>query len=1003
MQNPITPSLFLADLDDYIDNGANDFQYDDYLVDGSLQIDVAQYEVEVSLLTKVRASSGDDIVLFDKTSKLLGLSDDDLIDLSKYGVHDLEWSGHRPLFSVAQQSEVADAGVKPMPKLAKAITVSELASLEADPGMLAQWGVSSVYVDDTAANVETLTPTQISSIPSFVTDIEISDTTLDLTVAQAVALENAALPIERATKSIDVWVVDTKKNIEGLGPNHLAALGYIGVNEISDEHGNPPTFTDAQMTALGKAGVSVVTPPDDPTQNDGTTTVVGADGGMTINVIWASSVASAPADFETMVIEGEQDLANAISSPITANIVVGYGEINNSPGGIAPGFSVGSAKFLPQQVSYADLVADLQQHATTAAQKLAYGDLPPASAGSVQGRSAFNVSDALADALDIAGGAGVAVDGNIGLGVGFTGNTLIGGVLHETAHALGRDDNGTILDLFRYFTSSLGSGSPQHDFTSGTTPAYFSIDGGVTRLADFGTSTDSADFLNAPDSELTPSDPFDQDIAGHELTPVDLVELNVMGFAINKTQTYTPGVLDKFAQSDFDLLKMAGVKTLAATGGDVTLTLAQYDELVGDRLKIAGEPVTVEADLATILALSTAAAAAIAESHRLAVFDMAATIEALTSQQISSLADLKVSLVEADDVRLVISMSEALALEAAGIAAASPLGGGAVLSDSSSALEVLTAAQLAALKSIGIVKVDASEAVTLTAGEALNFESAAIAVQAPSGDIVEVADHAGKLEGLTASEIADLKGILVTELVSTRGDVNFSASQTQAILTAGLTVVAQGDATVTENFADGDYSVYQNGELITQKTANLGGGYEIFDYDVAGESYTSDERVYTSLGAEIAFAANNADGSGALTLEGVAQTKVVVGPGSLKVAAGVDAFTLKAHATETISAAGAGLETFVFAPASATLSVDWAVNLDGFVAKGSAHDILHFTASAFGGVSGSANDLTLLLDHTVQGLDGAVITDLFGDSLTLAGVSKLTLAAAGSAGDFKFT
>src|SRR5262249_24549463 len=62
-------------------------------------------------------------------------------------------------------------------------------------------------------------------------------------------------------------------------------------------------------------------------------------------------------------------------------------------------------------------------------------------------------------------------------------------------------------------------------------PAYFSIDGGVTKLADFGINSDPGDFLNPPDSDLTPNDPFNE-IVGNlsNLTALDITVMDVLGF-----------------------------------------------------------------------------------------------------------------------------------------------------------------------------------------------------------------------------------------------------------------------------------------------------------------------------------------------------------------------------------------------------------------------------------------------------------------------------------------
>ena len=76
--------------------------------------------------------------------------------------------------------------------------------------------------------------------------------------------------------------------------------GKTAVHKIAGSDA-PPVFTAGDMTALGNAHIAVVAPPNDPTQNDGTTVITGR--GMTFDITWDSSVASAPAAFQTDVEE----------------------------------------------------------------------------------------------------------------------------------------------------------------------------------------------------------------------------------------------------------------------------------------------------------------------------------------------------------------------------------------------------------------------------------------------------------------------------------------------------------------------------------------------------------------------------------------------------------------------------------------------------------------------------------------------------------------------------
>jgi len=151
-------------------------------------------------------------------------------------------------------------------------------------------------------------------------------------------------------------------------------------------------------------------------------------------------------------------------------------------------------------------------------------------ASNVNGVSSFTISRAqerVFGLLPAVNGTSVD-DGSIGMGTGFKGNVLVSGALHEITHALGRD-NGTSLDVFRF--TSFGS----RLFTGGgsSVPAYFSLDDGMTDIADFGQNSDPGDFLNPPSSTRTPNDPLNENVGNlGALTPIDREIMDALGFAI---------------------------------------------------------------------------------------------------------------------------------------------------------------------------------------------------------------------------------------------------------------------------------------------------------------------------------------------------------------------------------------------------------------------------------------------------------------------------------------
>jgi hypothetical protein len=425
------------------------------------------------------------------------------------------------------------------------------------------------------------------------------------------------------------------------------------------------------------------------------------------------------------------------------------------------------------------------------------------------------------------------------------------------------------------------------------------------------------------------------------------------------------------------------VSAIAATGAGVTLT--------------AGQAQALEAAAIGLRAPSGSSNA---------IADTAAHVEALTTAEIAGLSALHVTQIATSDGGAVLSVAQAAALETAKVGLAAPARADNALGDTAAHIAALTTTQIAGLSGLHVDQIAAGDAtIALTVAQAMAFESAYVALSAPSGSIVVISDTAAHLQALTAAEIAGLPATGVDELYSSNANVSYDAAQTSAILAACQTVAATGSDTITENFANGDYSVYANGALHSQKTVNADGSYDIANLLVTGQTYTSDEYVHGSSGAKAAFATDNPGGSGTLTIDGSGDV-VSTAPGQLSFTVGSDAFALDAHANETIAAAGAPGAEFEFAPASGLAQPSWQDLLSGFVATGSAHETLEFSASAFGAGLTAADQTAdwraLVSLMTQNSASQAVINDLHGDTLTVAGVTKATLTAAANAGDFRF-
>lgn len=266
-----------------------------------------------------------------------------------------------------------------------------------------------------------------------------------------------------------------------------------------------------------------------------------ADGqGLIINVIYDASVANAPAGFTQTIANVVSFYESHFSNPVTITIDVGYGEINGQS--MFPA-ALGESQAYMASVSYAQLQSALVANAN------AIGDT--AAAASLAATSPVNgqywIPTAEAQALGLAPGSG-GIDGYAGFtnipyldyNVGNSSGTVPGSqydffgvVAHEFSEIMGRqmmdgeDFAGaagyTALDLFHYSAPGIP------DF-SGTTPGYFSPNGGFTNLGSFNTNPygDFGDWANSVGNNafLAYTNPG----ALNPVTASDITLMNLLGW-----------------------------------------------------------------------------------------------------------------------------------------------------------------------------------------------------------------------------------------------------------------------------------------------------------------------------------------------------------------------------------------------------------------------------------------------------------------------------------------
>jgi serralysin len=240
--------------------------------------------------------------------------------------------------------------------------------------------------------------------------------------------------------------------------------------------------------------------------------------------------AIAPASFRAAIQQAASILTSMISDPITVNLDIHYsgtggGASAKPDNGLYESYSATTAALINQE-SLGDRI---------------FNALPGGS--SIQGQSLVAVWNAELKALGFLAPNASTDDGEATFATDINPNLLVGVALHELTHTLGRVPWGPpyasppdIFDLFRFTSPGtrlfLGSATAP--------PAYFSLDGGFTKLADYGQTSDSSDFLNS--GVQGPNDPFNEFYSGstsQQLSAVDLLQLDALGFHLTSNTVVT--------------------------------------------------------------------------------------------------------------------------------------------------------------------------------------------------------------------------------------------------------------------------------------------------------------------------------------------------------------------------------------------------------------------------------------------------------------------------------
>src|SRR6266404_1737860 len=246
--------------------------------------------------------------------------------------------------------------------------------------------------------------------------------------------------------------------------------------------------------------------------------VAVTSGGITINLLFDAAAMAAPASFRAGIQQAAGILAGTLSDKITVNLTIDY---SGTGGGAAAGPDRGLYD------SYSSIRSYLINNATPG--DATFNALP--SGSSIQGQSNVAVWNAQLKLWGVIGANDTSTDdGSATFATDIDPSLLVGVALHELTHAVGRIPYGPqpdIFDLFRFTSPGVRL------FAGGNTAAaaYFSVDGGYTKLADYGRNSDPSDFLNS--GVQGPNDPFNEFYTystSQGLTTVDKQQLDALGF-----------------------------------------------------------------------------------------------------------------------------------------------------------------------------------------------------------------------------------------------------------------------------------------------------------------------------------------------------------------------------------------------------------------------------------------------------------------------------------------
>jgi hypothetical protein len=367
----------------------------------------------------------------------------------------------------------------------------------------------------------------------------------------------------------EIHQASSTQNIE----NNVFAIGGGNLkSEAATSAGSAQVLLQAWNGDLGTGYTSAGTASSGSSGSVPGVTSASNGQGLVINVVYDASVANAPPGFTQTIANVVSFYESQFSNPVTITIDVGYGEIDGQS--MFPA-ALGESQAYMTSVSYAQLQSALVANANGIGDTAAAASL--AAMSPVDGQ--YWIPTAEAQSLGIASSGGL--DGYAGFtnvpyldyNVGNDSGTVpvsqydfFGVVAHEFSEIMGRQmmdgasfagsPGYTALDLFHYSAPGIP------DF-SGTTPGYFSPNGGFTNLGSFNTDPygDFGDWANSVGNNafLAYTNPG----ALNPVTASDVTVMNLLGW--DSASQPTSGIVTAPPAHGYDSL--GAIVSVSATNG----------------------------------------------------------------------------------------------------------------------------------------------------------------------------------------------------------------------------------------------------------------------------------------------------------------------------------------------------------------------------------------------------------------------------------------------------